>query len=306
MAGGVLVGVDGSEPSWLALDWAAGEATVRAEPLTVLCVANDDVLAEPAFWTTPQLIRKHAGDVAGRARERARRAGPALEVHARVLVGAAVVELEKASSAADLLVLGSRGLGAFAGMLIGSVSDRVAWGAACRVVVVRGDSSAADRPVLLGLDGAPDSAAAAEFAFATAERRRVAVVALTAAPPAWGGSPDRPLPVSGGGVGTALYQMQEIALRSCTERHLAVPVEHRAVLAAAARVDHLHRRHPQPADLSVKSTQALLRVWISWPALAERFSAGGGQRRAAVGSGRRAGRTGRAARRHLAPTRGRQ
>ena len=235
MAGGVLVGVDGSEPSLLALDWAAAEATVRGEPLTVLCVANDDVLAEPAFWTTPQLIREHAGDVAERARERARRAAPALEVHSRVLVGAAVEELEKASSAADLLVLGSRGLGAFAGMLIGSVSDRVTRRAACPVVVVRGDSTAADRPVLLGVDGAADSAAAAEFAFATAERRRVAVVALTAAPPAWGGSPDRPLPVTGGGVGTALHQMQEIALRSCTERHPAVPVEYRAVLAAAAR-----------------------------------------------------------------------
>ena len=213
MAGGVLVGVDGSEPSLLALDWAAEEARARGEPLTVLCVANDDVLAEPALWTTPQLIREHAAGVAERAGERARRAAPGLEVSARVLVGVALEELEKASSATDLLVLGSRGLGAFSGMLIGSVSDRVARRAACPVVVVRGDSTAADRPVLLGVDGAPESAAAADFAFAAAERRAVPVIALTAAPPAWGGSPDRPLPASAGGVGSVLHQMQERALR---------------------------------------------------------------------------------------------
>ena len=88
--------------------------------------------------------------------------------------------------------------------------------------------------MLLGVDGAPESAAAAEFAFAAAERRAVPVIALTAAPPAWGGSPDRPLPASAGGVGSVLHQMQERALRSCSERHPAVPVEHRTVLAAAA------------------------------------------------------------------------
>ena len=90
--------------------------------------------------------------------------------------------------------------------------------------------------MLLGADGSPDGAAAAEFALAAAERRAVSLVVLTAAPPAWGGgSPDRPVPVSGGGVGTVLRRLQEDALRSCTVRHPAVPVEHRAVLAPAAR-----------------------------------------------------------------------
>lgn len=237
MAEGVLVGVDGSEPSLLALDWAADEARRREELLTILCVANDDVLAEPALWTSPQLIRERAGDVVARAEERARRTGAGLEVSSRVVVGAATEELEKAGSAADLMVLGSRGLGAFAGMLIGSVSDRVARRAECPVVVVRGDSTTDGRPVLLGADGSPDGAAAAEFALAAAERRAVSVIVLTAAPPPWGGgSPDQPLPVSGdGGVGTVLRRLQEHALRSATERHPAVPVEHRAVLAAASR-----------------------------------------------------------------------
>ena len=104
MAGGVPSVWTAARRVLLALDWAAEEARARGEPLTVLCVANDDVLAEPALWTTPQLIREHAAGVAERAGERARRAAPGLEVSARVLVGVAVEELEKASSATDLLV----------------------------------------------------------------------------------------------------------------------------------------------------------------------------------------------------------
>jgi nucleotide-binding universal stress UspA family protein len=237
MAGGVLVGVDGSEPSLQALDWAAGEAALRGAGLTVLGVANDDVLSEPALWTTPQLIKEHAADVVERATDRARRAAPEVRVSSRVVVGAATEELEKAAREADLLVLGCRGLGAFLGLLLGSVSERVARHAACPVVVVRGDRSAWGRPVLLGVDGAAESAAAAEYAFAAASRRGVPVVALTAAPPPWTAPPalSPVLPVSAGGVGTVLRGMQEEALRPCVERYPQVPVEYRPMLAAAAR-----------------------------------------------------------------------
>lgn len=119
----LLVGVDGSEPSLQALDWAAGEATLRGAGLTVLGVANDDLLTEPALWTTPQLIKEHAADVVERAADRARRAAPTVPVSTRVVVGAATEELEKAAREADLLVLGCRGLGAFLGLLLGSVFD---------------------------------------------------------------------------------------------------------------------------------------------------------------------------------------
>ena len=142
---------------------------------------------------------------------------------------------------AGLLVLGSRGLGAFSGMLLGSVSDRVARRAACPVVVVRGDVLAPDRPVLLGVDGAP-KALRPPSSPSPGRAAGAAVVALTAAPPPGGRVVGAASPVAGGGVGTALRQMQEEPLRSCVERHPAVPVEHRAVLGGGPGPDRGQRR----------------------------------------------------------------
>ena len=149
-----------------------------------------------------------------------------------MLVGAAVEELEKASSEADLLVLGSRGLGAFSGMLLGSVSDRVARRAACPVVVVRGDvwRTGPCYSAWTGRRSAATPSSPSPGPSGGCSRRRADRGAAPGGAGRRGG-----LPVAGGGVGTALRQMQEEALRSCVERHPAVPVEHRAVLAAAAR-----------------------------------------------------------------------
>ncbi|HEY6748792.1 MAG TPA: universal stress protein [Mycobacteriales bacterium] len=237
MAGQVLVGVDGSEPSMLALDWAVSEAVGRDAGLTVCCVANDDSLAEPALWTTPQLIKEHAGDVVRRAEARARDAAPQLELTGEVMVGAAAEQLIAASRDADLLVLGCRGLGAFLGLLLGSVSERVAQHSACPVVVVRGSASSWDGPVLLGVDGAPESAAAVEYAFTAADRRQVDIVALTAAPPPWiAPPPSYPImPVTEEAARTALQGLQEDAIRAGLEQHPRTPVEYRVVLASAAK-----------------------------------------------------------------------
>ena len=166
MAGGVQVGVDGSEPSLLALDWAAAEATVRGEPLTVHYVINDDV-AEPSVLDDAAADPDTRAAWPERAREQARRARPALEVCTLgVLVGAAVEALERRARQQNLCVLGRiGGSSAFAGMLIGSVSDRVPTQRAGepRSSWCGAESTAADqRPCWSsGWTGAADSAAAA-------------------------------------------------------------------------------------------------------------------------------------------------
>jgi nucleotide-binding universal stress UspA family protein len=86
-----------------------------------------------------------------------------------------------------MVVLGDRGRGGFAGLLLGSVATAVSAHASSPVVVVRGDVSADPRtgPVVVGVDDSPDGRAAVSAAFAEAAARGVGLVAVRAwAPPA--------------------------------------------------------------------------------------------------------------------------
>jgi nucleotide-binding universal stress UspA family protein len=85
------------------------------------------------------------------------------------------------SAEAQLAVVGHRGLGGFAGLVIGSVGAALAAHAACPVVVVRGpDASRQDGPIVVGLDGSPQSEAALAFAVEAAVARRVPLRAVRA------------------------------------------------------------------------------------------------------------------------------
>jgi nucleotide-binding universal stress UspA family protein len=200
-------------------------------------VANEDAHRRATLWSSPQLVRRDAADVAAQARTEAEKAEPDIDVSVRVVVGPVVPELASAAADADLLVVGCRGLGAFAGLLLGSVSERLANHPPGPVVVVRGDAAGWGGPVLLGMDGAPESASATEFAVAAADRRGVPLWALTAAPPVWPVPPpatpvDSAVPSDG--VVAMLRTMQADALEPALQRHPAVRVEHRILFAAAA------------------------------------------------------------------------
>lgn len=234
MTSTVVVGVDGSEASLAAARWAAAEAASRAGDLRVLCAANEDTGESATLWTSPQLVRRDATEVAGAAVAAAGAAFPGLPTSVEVVVGDPVDELLAASRAADVLVVGSRGLGAFTGLLLGSVSERLARAAACPAVVVRGDGADRTGPVVIGVDGAPETAAAVEFAVATADRHRVGLTVLTAVPPIWPGSSSSADPESHSGVAGQVRTMQEGAVRSAVAGHPGVPIEHRIELAGAA------------------------------------------------------------------------
>jgi nucleotide-binding universal stress UspA family protein len=139
---GITVGVDGSEHSRRALEWAIREAGLRGAALTVLAVnqvASNSWTGSPEVYPADQAatetVRQAAEDAAQKAVSQAGEPGPA-SVTVRAVSGLPAQELVGASSDADLVVVGSRGGGGFAKLLLGSVTNQVVSHAACPVVVI--------------------------------------------------------------------------------------------------------------------------------------------------------------------------
>ncbi|MFN0090752.1 MAG: universal stress protein [Acidimicrobiales bacterium] len=139
--GRIVVGVDGSEHSVAALRWAVEEAKLRNAQVEAVIswqypvYAADPIGATAISSLDPELVR----DGARRALEEAiaaADAGPA-PVTPVVLEGSAGHALIETARGAELLVVGSRGHGGFAGLLLGSVSTQCVHHAPCPVVVVR-------------------------------------------------------------------------------------------------------------------------------------------------------------------------
>jgi nucleotide-binding universal stress UspA family protein len=142
---GITVGVDGSAQSQRALEWAIKEAGLRSAPLTVLAVhqvagnhwsGNPEVY--PADAPETEKMRQAAQVAVQKSVDAAGAPGPA-SVTVRAVSGIAAQELVNASKDADLVVVGSRGGGAFARLMLGSVSHQVVNLAACPVVVIPAD-----------------------------------------------------------------------------------------------------------------------------------------------------------------------
>jgi nucleotide-binding universal stress UspA family protein len=135
----IVVGVDGSDPAWAALRFAIEEAKLRGAQLRAICawelpVAHWGELPPPE--ETFDRFRSEAEEVLGRAAAIVEKEAPSLECDRLALEGAPGRVLLEHSSDAILLVVGSRGRGAVAGLILGSVSQEVVQNAACPVVVV--------------------------------------------------------------------------------------------------------------------------------------------------------------------------
>ncbi|MFG1807731.1 universal stress protein [Streptomyces sp. NPDC049040] len=182
----VIVGIDGSMASFGALDAAATEARLRTAELEVItCVDDPD----------------EAGPVLRAAAARVARRHPGLSVTTAPVVGDPADVLAERGGRAALTVVGSRDLSGIAGLLLHSVSRRLAARTVTPLLVVRGTPLPSRRPsaggVLLGLESDGD-ADAALFAFEEAELRRARLDVLHAwtyrqAPPDH--RDDRPEPV---------------------------------------------------------------------------------------------------------------
>jgi len=122
-------------------------------------------------------LRHQAEDIVAEAIARARTAVPGLQITGEVIPGSGGGVLIGCSRTASLIVVGDRGLGAFLGLLLGSVAVHVAAHATCPVMVSRGKTDTS-LPVLLAVDGSPANEPAVGFAFAEASARGVPLVAL--------------------------------------------------------------------------------------------------------------------------------
>lgn len=145
---GIIVGIDGSRHSQRALEWAVREAAVRQQPLRVLAVYRMAagywggpavVLAFPQDASLADSLAGQALAVAQEATEKALAgAGDArpASVTVEAVLGIPAEELVGASEGADMIVVGSRGTGGFARLLLGSTATQVSHHANCPVLIV--------------------------------------------------------------------------------------------------------------------------------------------------------------------------
>ncbi|MGW3498523.1 universal stress protein [Streptomyces sp. NPDC001020] len=173
----LVVGIDGSDSSLTAVDWAVDEAARHGLPLRLVHASLWERYegATPSSGSERPAEKVMAENIVGSATERACRRDPTVQVSAEVLPEDAVSALLREGNNAFALVTGSRGRGELTGLLLGSVSLAVSARAHCPVIVVRGDKAglagAHDR-ILLGAGEPGMSDEAVRFAFREAEARK--------------------------------------------------------------------------------------------------------------------------------------
>ena len=178
--GAIVVGVDGSPLGEHAVLWAAEEARLQNRSL-LLVHAIEPISANQLAWLSsagipPHQVNREAQDVAARVIERARTLAddrrPAERVETEIRLGDPRRVLLDHAERAPLVVVGTRGHGRVAGLLLGSVSGAVLRHATCPVAVVR-PGPAESRGVLLGVDLSLAGLPAVEAAFGQASQRRL-------------------------------------------------------------------------------------------------------------------------------------
>ena len=190
----IVVGVDGSPASKVAVDWAARDAALRAVPLKLVNVleppvvmAFPDVPMPPGYieWqekegralldAAVETAEQAAGDVKG---------GHSIEISSEMVSGPSVPALVELSTEAQLIVVGCRGRGALARGLLGSISTGLVHHSHCPVAIVHDEDPLmphpSQAPVVVGVDGSPASSKAIAIAFEEASFRGVELVAVHA------------------------------------------------------------------------------------------------------------------------------
>jgi nucleotide-binding universal stress UspA family protein len=180
--GAIVVGVDGSPTSDLALGWAVDEAARRGLPLHIIhAFSYGYPMTDAGIGYAINGLRQLADGVRRDAATRARRANPELVITWSEPACRPAPALVHASETADTVVLGARGMSAALGVFMGSVSVQVAAHAHCPVVIVH-DTPAqpAGAPVVVGVDGSAVSSSAIAYAYEQASSRGVGLTVVHA------------------------------------------------------------------------------------------------------------------------------
>ncbi|MGI9162499.1 MAG: universal stress protein [Mycobacterium sp.] len=182
----IVVGVDGSAESKVAVDWAVRNAAMRRTPLKLVNVLNPPVVM--AFPEVPMPAgflkwqEEEGRKVLDTALTAARAAAPDIEISTEMVAGPSVPTLVEESKNAQMIVVGCRGRGALARGLLGSVSTALVHHALCPVAIIHDADPLmphpSQAPVVVGLDGSPASEQAVAIAFEEASFRGVELVAV--------------------------------------------------------------------------------------------------------------------------------
>jgi len=209
----VVAGVDGSAESLRAVEWAALAAQRHGAPLRVVSAPVLPPRMRARHAVPPTVADQLSGESARALREAVTRAE---EVSSRLLIDAGLLDgppalaVTASGSGALMLVVGARGAGGFTQLLLGSVSRYAATHAACPVIVVREETSAVHREVVVGVRDPQDAAAALDFAFDEAALRGATLVAVHS----WNSLP-----------APALRQADAALLAAEADRHLGEALE---------------------------------------------------------------------------------
>ena len=190
---GILVGVDGSSASTVAVDWATRDATMRKVPLTLVNVLDLPMATTVRGFPMPMPPeymqwqqdegRKVLNDTLKTVEDRTRQIGP-LDISSELMIGPPVPTLVELSKDAAMVVVGSHGRGALARRLFGSVSTGLVHHAHCPVAVIPDQDPLmphpSQAPILVGIDGSRASESAIAIAFDEASWRGVELIALHA------------------------------------------------------------------------------------------------------------------------------
>ncbi|MTE14300.1 universal stress protein [Nocardia aurantiaca] len=185
----IIAAVDGSATSYQAAVWAAVEANLHGCGLHIVTSVSlpvGEVPGEVLGETDLELLAKDGQRIVDEASRVARAAvvGAVVPITTEVLREPIIGYLLERSEHVRTVAVGSRGLGAIRRGMLGSVADAVVRHAQCPVAVIHAtaatDPLSAEKPVLVGIDGTPNSVPALEFAFEEASSRKVGLTALHA------------------------------------------------------------------------------------------------------------------------------
>jgi len=136
----IVVGIDGSEHGEAALAFAAEEAALRGAHLVIVCAWEIPMIMAPIGAYPAEFfegLAENARSIMEAAVARAAELQPLGTCEGKAVEGQPAAVLLKEAEQADMIVVGSRGRGGFANLLLGSVTQQVVHHAPCPVVVVR-------------------------------------------------------------------------------------------------------------------------------------------------------------------------
>jgi nucleotide-binding universal stress UspA family protein len=183
--GEIIVGVDGSDGSRTALRWAARTAAAQGAGLRAIAAwqypSSAVAPGGPAKLPGPEeMDERTCDDLRTVVREELDADADRVDVEAGRGPAAAVLLTAAARPGTNMLVVGARGLGGFAGLLLGSVSQECVEHSPCPVVVLRGEPDPSDGPIVIGLDGSEGATRALDWAIDLAEATGAHIVAVHA------------------------------------------------------------------------------------------------------------------------------